>query len=169
MPLIEPAMWSAEYQPMDSSADDRRLADEARVEYRDRKEGVLVGLAPDFVRGAAAQRLRALGHPDRLRIVESLARRPAHVGELAAALGLSVSTTSRHLRLLRNADVVHCSQRGNHVLYALADRDVPRLAAVAYRGAATQVRRVIALTPDEPGEPSNALEAIKEPKRGHLG
>ncbi len=48
---------------------------------------------------------------------------------------------------MHEAQVVQCSQRGNHVLYAVADQDVLRLTAVAYRGAATQVRRLIALTP----------------------
>lgn len=104
--------------------------------------------APDFLRHAAAHRLRALAHPDRLRIVDVLSSGPAHVGEVAAHLGLSIGAVSRHLRVLNAARVVDRSQRGNYVLYVLADRDVQRLAAVAYRGAATQVRRVIALAPE---------------------
>jgi DNA-binding transcriptional ArsR family regulator len=126
-------------------------------------------LSPQFVRAAAAQRLRALAHSDRLRIVEVLSAQPAYVGEVAARLGMSVGCASRHLRALHAARLVDCSHRGNHVLYVLADRDVPRLAAVAYRGAATQVRRVIALAPDAPGDSSPALEAIKEPEQGYLG
>lgn len=126
------------------------------------------GLAVDFVRGEAAQRLRALGHPDRLRIVEVLSAGPARVGEIAARLRLSINATSRHLRVLDAARVVDCSQRGNHVLYVLADRDVQRLAAVAYRGAATQVRRVIALAPDASADPSPGPGASKKPERGVL-
>lgn len=75
---------------------------------------------------------------------------------------------SRQLRALRDARVVERSQRGNHVLYALADRDVPRLAAVAYRGAATQVRRVIALAPDASADPPPGPGAVKKPERGVL-
>lgn len=97
-----------------------------------------------------------------------LTQGPAHVGEIAQRLGMPGGAVSRHLRAMHEAQVVKCSQRGNHVLYALADRDVSRLAAVAYRGAATQVRRVIALAPDGPGEPSPTPAAIKEPERGHL-
>lgn len=106
------------------------------------------GLSPRYLRSAAAQRLRALGHPDRLRIVEVLANRPGHVGQLAARVGLPLGTVSRHLRALHAAGVVECSQHGNRVLYVLADREIPRLAAFAYRGAAAQARRLIALAPD---------------------
>lgn len=109
------------------------------------------GLSPGFVRESAAHRLRVLGHPERLRIVEVLARGPAHVGDVAARLGVPVARVSRHLRAMHEARVVLSSQRGNHVLYALADQDVSRLAAVAYRGASLQVRRVIALAPNGNG------------------
>lgn len=107
------------------------------------------GLAPEFVRSAAADRLKALGHHDRLRIVEALASGGKNVGEIAAALGLPNATVSRHLRVLHDAQVVLCSRRGNFVLYVLADRDVARLAAVAYSGAGKQARRLMAFTPPD--------------------
>lgn len=105
------------------------------------------GLSAGYVRGAAADRLRALGHVDRLRIVEVLARGPAHVGDIASLLGLSLATVSRHVRALHRAGIVESSRDGNRVLYVLSDRDTPRLAAFAYRGAAAQARRVIASAP----------------------
>ncbi|MGI9099038.1 MAG: ArsR/SmtB family transcription factor [Solirubrobacteraceae bacterium] len=100
------------------------------------------------MRDAAATRIRALGHVDRLRIVEVLTRRPANVGEIATALGLSTNVTSRHLRELHAAHIVDRTQHGNHVVYALADTDAARLVAVAYAGAATQIRRLVALAND---------------------
>jgi DNA-binding transcriptional ArsR family regulator len=103
------------------------------------------GLALNIVRDTAASRIRALGHVDRLRIMEVLARRPANVGEIASALGLSVTVASRHLCELHRAQVVDRTQDGNHAVYALADRDAARLVAVAYAGAATQVRRLVEL------------------------
>lgn len=105
------------------------------------------GLSPGFVRAAAADRLKALAHPDRLRIVESLATGPKTVSQIAAAVGHSMNLVSRNLRVLRDAQVVRCSKRGNSVLYVLSDRDVARLAAVAYRGAGSQLRKVVALAP----------------------
>jgi len=102
------------------------------------------------VRDTAASRIRALGHVDRLRVVEVLSRGPANVGEIAAMLRLSSTVTSRHLRELHAAQIVDRAQDGNHVVYSLADRDAARLVAAAYSGAATQVRRLIALAGDTP-------------------
>jgi len=108
------------------------------------------GLSPRYLRSVAAQRLKALGHPDRLRIVEVLTHHPRHVGQVAAQVGLPLGTVSRHLRTLHAAGIVECSQHGNRVLYVLSDREVPHLAAFAYRGAAAQARRLIALAPEPP-------------------
>lgn len=108
---------------------------------------VLDGLAPEFIRSAAATRLRALGHHDRLRIVEALIDGPKNVGEIAAAVAMPHQTVSRHLRVLHQAQVVECSRRANFVLYILADREVARLAAVAYRGAGRQARKLMTLSP----------------------
>lgn len=105
------------------------------------------GLAPEFVRSVAADRLKALGHHDRLRIVEALASGGKNVSEIAATLGMPNATVSRHLRVLHDAQVVECSRRGNFVLYVLADREVARLAAVAYSGAGKQARRLMAFAP----------------------
>jgi DNA-binding transcriptional ArsR family regulator len=108
------------------------------------------GLSVKVVRDAAATRIRALGHVDRLRIVEVLTRRPANVGEIATALGLSSTVTSRHLRELHAAQVVDRTQNGNFVVYALADPDAARLVGVAYAGAATQIRRLVELANEAP-------------------
>lgn len=102
-------------------------------------------MEPAFVRDVAADRLKALGHPDRLRIVEALSRTSMNVGGIAAAVQMPNATVSRHLRVLADAEIVRCSRRGNHVLYVLADRDVIRLALVAYRGAGQQARRRLML------------------------
>jgi DNA-binding transcriptional ArsR family regulator len=106
------------------------------------------GLALNVVREAAASRVRALGHVDRLRIVEVLSRRSATVGEIAAALGVSVSAASRHLRVLHVAQVADRTQDGNFAVYTLADKDAARLVAVAYAGASTQIRRLVVLAAD---------------------
>lgn len=50
--------------------------------------------------------LAALADPVRRRSVELLAQRPCRAGELAGALGVSAPVMSRHLRVLRNADLV---------------------------------------------------------------
>jgi DNA-binding transcriptional ArsR family regulator len=50
--------------------------------------------------------LAALADPVRRRSVELLAERPHRAGELAAAIGVSAPVMSRHLRVLRAAELV---------------------------------------------------------------
>jgi DNA-binding transcriptional ArsR family regulator len=50
--------------------------------------------------------LAALADPVRRRSVELLAERPRRAGDLADTLGVSPPVMSRHLRVLRNADLV---------------------------------------------------------------
>jgi DNA-binding transcriptional ArsR family regulator len=50
--------------------------------------------------------LAALADPHRRRVVELLRERPRRAGELAAALAVSPSVMSRHLKVLRDSDVV---------------------------------------------------------------
>lgn len=60
-------------------------------------------------RAAAAavdRTLAALADPVRRRSVELLAERPHRAGELAAAVGVSPAVMSRHLRVLRDAQLV---------------------------------------------------------------
>jgi DNA-binding transcriptional ArsR family regulator len=67
------------------------------------------------VRGAAAaapdpdpldRTLAALADPARRRAVDLLRERPRRAGELAAALSMSPSAMSRHLKVLRDSDLV---------------------------------------------------------------
>jgi DNA-binding transcriptional ArsR family regulator len=59
---------------------------------------------------AAATRLdrtlAALADPNRRRVIELLRERPRPSGELARAAGLSAPAMSRHLRTLRESDLV---------------------------------------------------------------
>jgi DNA-binding transcriptional ArsR family regulator len=50
--------------------------------------------------------LAALADPARRRVVELLRERPRRAGELAAALAVSPSVMSRHLKVLRDSDMV---------------------------------------------------------------
>lgn len=65
------------------------------------------------------QRLRALDHPVRLRIVRSLLRGPHTTADLAEAWGLTAPEVSRHLATLREAGLAVSSRRGRYVLYEL--------------------------------------------------
>jgi ArsR family transcriptional regulator len=87
---------------------------------------------------AATERIallaKALGHPARIRIVETLLERSGCMGgDLSQALGLAASTTSEHLRILKEAGVVTGEISGVRVCYALAPAALAPLADLIRR------------------------------------
>ncbi len=64
--------------------------------------------------------LSALANPARLHIVDLLASGGRTVGELSEAVGLDISTVSRHLEKLRNAGLVRDRREGTKVYHTLA-------------------------------------------------
>ena len=67
----------------------------------------------------ALRLLKALADRNRLRAVAALARRPACVCELAAALGLRQPNVSRHLAVLEAAGWVEGRREGKWRVYAV--------------------------------------------------
>jgi DNA-binding transcriptional ArsR family regulator len=76
-----------------------------------------------------AETFAILSDPARLRIVEALTREELCVCDLSAALGLSQSGTSHHLRTLRNLRLVKHRRAGRLVYYTLDDEHIRRLFA----------------------------------------
>ena len=66
-----------------------------------------------------ARVLKALAHPTRLFLVESLADGARCVCDLTADVGADVSTVSRHLAVLRDAGLLDTERRGQQVFYRL--------------------------------------------------
>ncbi|HBJ85946.1 MAG TPA: transcriptional regulator [Verrucomicrobiales bacterium] len=67
-----------------------------------------------------AEVFKALGHPDRLRILEELTDGERCVCDLVDAVGSSWSTVSRHLSVLKEAGVLADEKRGLQVFYRVA-------------------------------------------------
>jgi DNA-binding transcriptional ArsR family regulator len=61
----------------------------------------------------------ALGDPHRRRLLDLLRRGESSVGDLVAALGLSQSATSKHLRVLRTAGLVQVRGDAQRRVYAV--------------------------------------------------
>ncbi len=59
----------------------------------------------------------AVGDPCRRRILASLARRECTVGEIVEHLGLPQPQVSKHLRVLRDVDLVRCRSIGRRRVY----------------------------------------------------
>ncbi|OGH00427.1 MAG: hypothetical protein A2600_05360 [Candidatus Lambdaproteobacteria bacterium RIFOXYD1_FULL_56_27] len=63
------------------------------------------------------RRFQALSDASRLRILGLLQERPLCVCEIKEALGLAISTVSKHLSLLKDARLVESEKRGKWVYY----------------------------------------------------
>ena len=77
----------------------------------------------------------ALGDPIRQRIVELLATGERDAGDLAAEFEVSRPAVSRHLRVLREAEVVTAREEGRRRIYALRPESLEEVArwALQYR------------------------------------
>lgn len=100
-----------------------RVLDAAAVErtQRDMKPAEAVLLL--------AETFRALGDPNRLRIVHALSRRELCVADIAAALDMSQSAVSHSLRVLRQLRLVASRKEGKTIYYRLDDAHIERLLA----------------------------------------
>lgn len=67
---------------------------------------------------------KALGHPQRLELIEHLAQGPRSVDALAVKLGQPIANTSQHLQSLRRAGLVTAERDGKFVNYRIADSAV---------------------------------------------
>lgn len=77
--------------------------------------------------GQAAECLRTLAHPHRLRIVQMLLQGRFTVGELAEACEIPSHMASEHLRLMQRCGLLAQEKDGRFVYYAIAE---PHLASI---------------------------------------
>lgn len=75
----------------------------------------------------AAECLRVLAHPHRLRMIQMLLRERYTVGEIADACELPSAMTSEHLRLMQRCGFLKNSKEGRFVYYEIAE---PHLANI---------------------------------------
>lgn len=59
----------------------------------------------------------ALGHPLRRQVMAMLRKGPKTSGELAEAFEASWPTVSRHLNVLKDADLISAERQGTSILY----------------------------------------------------
>ena len=75
----------------------------------------------------AAECLKTLAHPHRLRIVQMLLQDRYTVGELAEACGIASHMASEHLRLMQRCGLLSCEKDGRRAYYGIAE---PHLANI---------------------------------------
>ncbi|MGI5460554.1 ArsR/SmtB family transcription factor [Streptomyces sp. CA-249302] len=103
----------------------------------------------------------ALADPHRRAIVALLLERPRPVGEIVEACGLSQPSTSKHLKVLREAGLVRVRQDAQRRVYALDPGPIAELDAwlAPYRALWNRSldklgRRLDETAPDDPEEPA---------------
>jgi DNA-binding transcriptional ArsR family regulator len=69
----------------------------------------------------AAECLRTLAHPHRLRMVQMLLRGRYRVGELAEACGIPSHMASEHLRLMQRSGFLTSEKDGRKAYYQIAE------------------------------------------------
>jgi DNA-binding transcriptional ArsR family regulator len=71
-----------------------------------------------------AHRLRVIGEPLRIKLLDRLRDGEASVGELTEALAANQQNVSRHLAVLHGAGIVARRKSGTRTLYSIADPTV---------------------------------------------
>ena len=85
------------------------------------------GLTPLDALERAAECLKTLAHPHRLRMVQMLLRGRYSVGELAEACGIASHMASEHLRLMQRSGFLTSEKEGRKAYYLVAE---PHLANI---------------------------------------
>ena len=80
-----------------------------------------VALTPLAAWEEAAECLKILAHPHRLRIVQMLLRGKYSVGELAEACEIPSHMTSEHLRLMQRCGFLSSEKEGRKAYYRIAE------------------------------------------------
>ncbi len=94
---------------------------------------------PDAVVDLLAERLRVIGEPTRIRLLERLRGGELAVCELVGTMGSTQQNISKHLQVLRQAGIVRRRKDGNRVVYGIADHSVLELCETVCGGLAAQV------------------------------
>jgi DNA-binding transcriptional ArsR family regulator len=79
------------------------------------------GLIPLNALQQAAECLKTLAHPHRLRMVQMLLRGRYTVGELAEACGIPSHMASEHLRLMQHCGLLNSKKEGRKAYYEIAE------------------------------------------------
>ena len=73
----------------------------------------------DFIKDSEV--LKALSHPLRLKILEIIFDHEICVNELSSSLDISQPTSSHHLAILKNSEIVFSRKIGSKVYYSIKD------------------------------------------------
>ena len=101
-------------------------------------------LPPELAEMIAA-RLRVIGDPTRIRILDMLREDELSVSEITERLGTSQQNASKHLGILLQAGILARRKSGNSSIYSIADRGVYELCEQVCGGLQLQLSELAAL------------------------
>lgn len=100
----------------------------------------------------------ALGDSTRILILYLLSQKDRFVNEISDELNVPQSTVSRHLKILRDRNLVSTNRQGTAILYSLADKRIIRSLDLMREILAEQIQSEAAIT-------RSTQESIKSPIR----
>ena len=80
-----------------------------------------------------SERLKALAHPARLKMVAGLLKDECNVAQIQKVLGLPQPTVSQHLRILKNAGIIKGRKEGIKTCYRVIDEQVRKIVRIIKR------------------------------------
>lgn len=95
--------------------------------------------SPELV-AKVAERLRALGDENRLRLLMRLREGPSSVSTLTEGLGLAQPSVSKHLGVLKQVGLVRARREGNQMIYFVHDASIFDLCTVVCEGVVNHLR-----------------------------
>lgn len=101
-------------------------------------------LPPNLAEMIAA-RLRVIGDPTRIRILDLLRDEELTVTQVTAHLGTSQQNASKHLGVLLQAGIVARRKQGNSAVYSIADKGVYELCKQVCGGLRLQLAELTAV------------------------
>lgn len=88
-----------------------------------------------------AELFKAIGHPDRLAMLELLSAEPWCVCALASELKLNKSVASKHLSLLFDVGILEMEKKGTQVIYTLVAPCVVEMSKCSYLAVVQQRKK----------------------------
>jgi DNA-binding transcriptional ArsR family regulator len=73
---------------------------------------------------SVSRAFRALADPTRRQILQELKQRELSAGQIAACFTISGPSISRHLSILKNADLISERREGNRIFYRLEPEQI---------------------------------------------
>jgi ArsR family transcriptional regulator len=74
-----------------------------------------------------SEKLKALGHPVRLKLVMGLMGNECNVTKICKGLNIPQATTSQHLAILKNKGIIKGRREGTSICYSIEDDAIKKM------------------------------------------